>query len=562
LEHASPAAIVETAERPVAAPAARRSSGIGARLRPLGEPATAILLLALAAAIVNMVLLVTDYRQLWVHPDNHQFILKESLKDGLAIGLVDLPNAFQLRAEGESRPRFLTYLFLEIDQKLRLMLYDWLPAHPTVAPAAWLANIVAGTFCLYRLMVNVTGDRLAGIATLAVYLTGTGFLSGFTMHFMPGKTLSNTTLIVALWAASEAVKRLRPGQLLAQAPGPHKYVMLAIIVIGLFLDEMPITTLFLLPLVFWSAFVPPRPWAPVTAHLGAFVKNGLFFAIPVLVFLVWVLVVMPPLTQYLFGFRFDYLGDTLLTGGHNRTAPSLGAAVTNGLDPEVLLGNVGTLFGVSLVPWFVSPFVLTVNGTWPEYQVTNLPKVVILVLFFGLAIVVSVRSRGPFATHLRGLLVALPIFIIFLSLLMVRHIPVVTGYYYGAIFAAIFAVLVGMLLSGISRIAPAARPIAALAVLAIVGVQMVNYRTLNDGWIVTHNEGLTRDRMAKAQTNRDRRIPISPQPRDLTSDEVRAVWTAWKENRLDRYLREHPVSSAAVYEVVELQEIDRARGRR
>ena len=562
MEHASPATIADTAERPAASSRAAQAASRGFGLRALADPATALLLLALAVAVVHFFAILADYKSLFVHPDNHQFILKESLKDGLAIGPIDLPNAFQLRAEGESRPRFLTYLFLAVDQKLRLMLYDWMPVHPTVAPVAWTVNLVAGTFCLYRLLVNLTGDRLAGIAALAVYLSGTGFLSGFTMHFMPGKTLSNATTIVALWAASEAVRRLRPGGLLVQAPGWHKYLMLAILTIGLFLDEMPIATLFLLPLVFWSAFVPARPWTPVAASLTAFVKNGLFFAIPVIAFLVWVLFVMPPLTQFLFGFRFDYLGDTLLTGGHNRTAPSLGIAVSNGLDPSVLLGNLTTLFGVSLAPWFLSPFILTVNGTWPESQVTNLPKIVTLVLFFGLAIYVAWRSTGPLAVHLRGLLVALPVFILFLSLLMVRHIPVVTGYYYGAIFASIFALLVGLLLSGVSQIWPVARPAAALLVLAIVGVQTVNYRALNDGWIVTHNEGLTRDRMAKAQTNRDRRIPLVSDRRDLTRDEVQAIWTAWKEDRLERYLRDNRVSSAAVYEVVELQEIDRARGRR
>jgi hypothetical protein len=562
LEHASPATIVDTVERPASLSGDGRTAGLQARLRPLGEPATALVLLALAAAIVHFCLIVADYRSLFVHPDNHQFILKESLKDGLAIGLHDLPNAFQLRAEGESRPRFLTYLFLSIDQKLRLWLYEWVPVHPTLAPVAWLVNLAAGTFCLYRLLLNVTGDRLAGLAGLAVYVSATGFLSGFTMHFMPGKTLSNTMLIVALYAASEAVKRLRPGQLLVEAPGWSKYLALAILLIGLFLDEMSITALFVLPLLFWSAFVPRWPWTPATSHLGAFVKNALFFSIPVLAFLVMVLVIMPPLTSYLFGFRFDYLGDTLLAGGHRRTAPSLGAAVLNGLDPEVLLGNLTTLFGLSLVPWFVSPLILTVNGTWPSGQVTNLPKIAALLLFFGVTIFVAAKSTGRFAVHLRGLLVALPIFIIFLSLLMVRHIPVVTGYYYGAIFASLFALLIGLLMAGVSRVAPSARAVAALAVLAIVGVQIVNYRALNDGWRITHDEGLTRDRMAKAQAARDRRIPLATGQRDLTPDEVQAIWVAWKQQRLDRYLRDNGVSAAAVYEVVELQEIDRARQRR
>ena len=138
--------------RPVTA---EQVAGFGARLRPLADPATALVLLALAVAIVNFLLLIADYRNLFVHPDNHQFILKEWLRDGLAIGWRDLPNAFQLRAEGESRPRFLTYLFLSVDQKLRLMLYDWMPTHPTVAPVAWAVNLLAGDV----LPVPAAGER-------------------------------------------------------------------------------------------------------------------------------------------------------------------------------------------------------------------------------------------------------------------------------------------------------------------------------------------------------------------------------------------------------------------
>ena len=82
------------------------------------------------------------------------------------------------------------------------------------------------------------------------------------MFFMPGKPLSNTMLLLTLYAASEAVKRLRPGQLLFDAPGWSKYLALLGLLVGLFLDEMPITTFFVLPLLFWSAFVPAWPWVP------------------------------------------------------------------------------------------------------------------------------------------------------------------------------------------------------------------------------------------------------------------------------------------------------------
>jgi hypothetical protein len=248
--------------------------------------------------------------------------------------------------------------------------------------------------------------------------------------------------------------------------------------------------------------------------------------------------------------------------GNTRTATSLDAAVQSGLDADILLGNVTTLFGLSLAPWFTSPLIYTLNGIFPSGQVDNLPKIVTLVAFFGLAVFLAVKTRGPLAVHLRGLLLSLPLFIIFLSLLMVRHIPVVTGYYYGAIFASLFALLVAMMLAGLSRVAPWSRPLAALGVLAIVGIQLTNYAQLNEGWRIAHDEQLTRQRMAKAPLARDRRIPIAPESRELTRGEVEAIWRAWKADRLDRYLRESPASAGAVYEVVELQEIDRARQRR
>jgi len=87
--------------------------------------------------------------------------------------------------------------------------------------------------------------------------------------------------------------------------------------------------------------------------------------------------------------------------------------------------------------------------------------------------------------------------------------------------------------------------VAALAVLAIVGIQLTNYTQLNTGWRIVHNEQLTRDRMAKAPLARDKRIPIAPEARELSRSEVQAIWAAWKADRLDRYLRDNPAFVAA-----------------
>jgi hypothetical protein len=515
------------------------------------------MILAILAAAAHLVILTTDYRHLFVHPDWYQHMLPESLRTGLPIGLNDLGNSMQLRAEGESRPRWLTYLIIAIDQKLRLWLYDLMPVHPTLGPVAWLLQLIVAPYYLYRLLRHVTADRAAALAGLAVYLSSNGFLSGFTMQFAPGKTLSNAVFILALYATSVAVKTLQPGELLIEAKGAGKYVLLAVLFMGLFIDEMPIGAFLIVPFFFWSYFVPPWPWI---SHPRTLLKSILFVSTPVLAFICIVVFVAPPVIMYLFGFQFDYLGDTLLIGGHTRTGTSLIDGRVP-LTPGILIENFTTLFGLSLTPWFISSLIISPYGPFPGSQVTNLPKILILLFFFGAAMIVAFRTHGVFAVQVRGLLVSMLLFILFLSFLSIRHIPIVTGYYYGAAFASLFAILVGMLVKGLSLVAPSGRVVAVLAAAAIVGVQIVNFGPINDGWIVTHDERLTRAMMQKLRPGLQKRMPLRP-PQDLTADEVRAIWTAWKKDRLDDYLRDDFVSTAAVYEVFELRELDRQRERR
>jgi len=520
--------------------------------RTVAEPASALVLVAVLATLVHLVLLLTDYRHLFVHPDWHQRILPESLRDGLNISYHDLIDSMQQRAEGESRPRWLTYLIVDLDQKLRLWLYQWMPVHPTLAPVAWFFQLIVAPYYLYRLVCNLTGNRVAAWAGIAVYLSSNGFLSGFTMQFAPGKTLSNTIFIVSLYAASLAARTLRPGQILVEAKSLGTYILPIVLCIGLFIDEMPIAAFLIVPLVFWSHFVPKTP-----SHLGMFLKNSLLLILPGLAFLFVVVVVAPPIIEQYFGFQFDYLADTFLIGGHTRTGTSL----VDGQVPltlGIIVENFTTLFGLSLAPWFISPFITSPYGPFPGSQVTNLPKLLIFLAFFGTIALVSIRARGTLAVQLRGLIVGMLLFVLFLSFLSIRHIPIVTGYYYGAGFASLFALLVALLVAGLDTICPSARLVAAIATLVIVGVQIINYGPINDGWIVTHNEQLTRAMVQKLRPGLQKRLPLRS-PQDLSPDELQAIWTAWKRDRLDEYLRDGHVSTAAIYEVFELREIDHAQ---
>lgn len=544
------------ADLPPEAPAAQWRSLAGLR----AEPATAIALVAVIVAAAHLVYLLADYQHVFVHPEWYFRLLPDTVRDGVTLSARDLVDALQPRLS-ESRPRWLMYFIAAVDQKLRFWLYQWGPVYPTLSPVAWLLQLLVAPVCLYRLLVELTRDRAAGLAGLAVYLSSIGFLSGFTMLFMPGKTLSNSIFMAALYAAAVATGKLRPGQTLAEAPGWSKYLVLVALFVGLFVDEMPLATFLIVPLVFWPQFLPilPRPArrSDLATRIWPTVKNGLFFALPGLAFLVVVLLIAPPLLRYLYDFHFDYLAETL---GIGVTGSSL-AVAREPLTLALVTENFTNLVGLSLAPYHLSPLIMSPFGDFPGSQVTNLPKALLLVGFFGVGAWAGWRARATFGWQILGLMAALVVFTLFLSLVMIRHIPIITGYYYGAGFSSLFALLVGLIVAGVSLTMPAARPLAALMALAIVGVQIVNYAPINDGWISTHNEVVTRWWMERLRSGLQRRIPLS-EPAPLTRPELQGIWAAWERDRLDAYLREHKVSGAALYEVFELRELDDYRPRR
>jgi hypothetical protein len=546
------AAATSTVDPAVSEP--RRSSvrALAARIA-LTQPATRFVVVACFLAAWHFVFLLSDYKNVFVHPDFHQANLGFVMRSGLSIGLNDFIDILQQREAGEFRPRWLMFYLETLDHKIRMQLYQWMPVYPTLGPVTWPLQLLLTPYLLYKLIMRLTADRMAALVSVAVYISSTGFLSGFTMALMPGKTLSNLVYIAAFYFAVIAAERLRPGQYLVESKGSAKYLLILVLTLGLFLDELPVATFLMVPVMFWRYFFPQRlsPRAIVR-----FVWNGLYFAAPVLVFLVIVLVVVPPITERYLNYRFDYLADLLPSASNTRIGGSLLVGPKASLSPTIVLENFTTPFGVSLAPWVISPFVQMPWGTYPGTQVNNLPKLLIFLVFFGAVALIAVRARGAFGMYFRGLLAAIVVFGLFLSLLSIRHIPIVTGFYYGASFASLFSILVGMLFAGISDLIPKARPDAALAVIAIVAVQIANFWPINDGWIYTHNEVMSKARVLEQSPRFQRRYPLEP-GRPLSAAEVNGIWTAWKQGRMQQYVRSQRLSPAASYEVFELRELDR-----
>jgi hypothetical protein len=503
--------------------------------------------LALGLGYLLRLVLVSDNS--FVHPDFYRYILQESLRHGLAFSWNDLIDSFQLRSPGEFRPRFLAYLLQAIDQKLRLYAYDYFLIPPTFSPLSWTLEILIGPYFLFRAVRNLTESTQAALAATAVYITTTGFLSGITMVLLQGKNLSNVILILCIYLASEISKIGRRERYLYESLGALKYLLLLTLFLGLFLDELPIFAFPLIPALFPQLFLG-RVWRSVD-YIKA-ILNAAFFAIPVVVFLGLILFVVPAITERYFGFRFDYLGNTLLIGENTRGAKSLLEGPYARFSIGLIFENAMTLFGVAAVPSFLSPFIKSPYGDYPGTQAANAVKWIFVIVTIVLTAILAVFGRLPARHYVRSMPVVFVGFYVFLTLLLVRHIPIATGYYYGAIHAVFFAVFVGLCYGALDTASPVLRATAAVIVLFLVIVGASNFSQVNRGWIFTHNETIVRGSFQS--------VVQLAEPRRLRRGELLDIWHAWKDGNLTHYLDMTPISTGAVYLVAELQALDRARG--
>ena len=512
------------------------------------SPELLVLFLSAILSLGYLLNLFLIYDNSFVHPDFYRSILPETLRDGLFFQRHDFINAFQLRSAGEFRPRFLAYLIQAWDQKLRLFSYNYFLVPPTFSPISWLLELIVGPYFLFRAVHNLTEDRGAAIAATVVYTSTTGFLSGFTMVLLQGKNLSNVALIICVYLASEISKKTARNEYLYQSPGNHRHLLLVCMFLGLFIDEQPIFLFFLIPTLFPELFFPH---SLKTIEWRKIFLNGLFFSIPGFLFLGFVVLVVPAITERNFGFRFDYLGNTLLVGENTRGAQSLLAGPYARFSWSLVYENAMTLFGFAAVPSQISPFVKSDYGNYPGTQVANIAKWIFVAGALLSTAILTTYGKQPARHYLKTMPVFFFSFFLLLTLLLVRQFPVATGYYYGAMFASAFAIFVGLGYGAFASLRPSLRVVAAGFVLFLAIVGISNFSKVNRGWILTHNETLTRE-------NAQSIVQLADQ-RKLERGELLDIWHAWKSGDLTHYLDVTPISTGAVYLVAELQSLDRAR---
>jgi hypothetical protein len=477
-----------------------------------------------------------DINNVMVHPHSPTDHMSRLLTT-LSPALRDLIAPFQ---EYDHRARFLTYFTLLVDFRIRMFLYEYVPVFPTFS-ITWLLTGLLGPYLLYRCCRNLGSPIYVALSAVLVYVTSIGVLSGFFMFLMAGKPLSS---VLFLAMCEYATRSHRDG---TSRPGRLGYLYLwTLVLMGCFLDELFFAAIIVYPMLYWIARGKiPATRSAVQADIRRAVTT---FGPPLAIFVVLMLLVLPILTSHFWGYRLDYMGVV-----HNRLEIP-GATARYDFNPANLGPLAYTLFGVSLIPRQIAEFVaIPGSGVKTAQSVTLLGLLVLASWMFVVArqfARMDIRQRSRLALMAATAL----LMILLIALMQARHVPIITGYYYGCIFSAVFALGFALAAApaGVDGTRP--RPWTVTAVAAAIAlIQLNNFFEINRAFVDYHN--VHRDYYETARFEDIQKHPF-------TWHELRDIHTAWKEKRLPEFLSQHTVSDAAWYELMEFRHIDHLKGMR
>lgn len=508
-------------------------------------------LTACLVASIYVIYYASGYEHSNVNTNFFVYFMPSLAPNSASLGWHDLVLPFY-KVGTESRPRFLNWFVEILDHHLRFFLYRFVLIPPTLS-VAWIGQLIIAPCCLYRLMMNLVRNRQAAVLALAVYISSVGFIYGISTLNLAAKPLSNVIYIVVLYLASRLDARGARGKLLFAIPGAEKHLMLFVLFLGGFLDELPLFAYALPALVFPRRFLP-RPWAYRKVRAAA-VNLGLLAA-PFVAFVLFTIFVAPMITAHFFNYRFDYIG-TLLAYNEGPDKPMFGVFSLHTLFLTIL-----SLIGTSLVPLQAG------LPAWRWFAAANMSAAEALLYsaFVSVLVIIFVAIyRGCANGYYRSLIakfgLTIAVFLVFFSMLMGRlGLAWSTGFYYGTVFSVLFALMFGVSFAAIDRNWGRARTAFLALTVVVAAVQLNNLIGLQQAWVDDIDGGTAED--LRIMGNADA-IMLPP----LTIDEHRPVdravlaayWQAWREHRLDASVRNKSVPVDAIYLIAELNYLDHLR---
>ena len=421
---------------------------------------------AIVAAVVHLGWIVSDGSACFQDSEVHTNWAGRILLDGKAPSLSDFKTALDAwRLDGDSRPRFLSYLAAIWTAKARLALWNLVPPHPSFSPV-WLLSLGLAPWLLYRFLRIELGCRWSALLGAGLYMFTAGYLSSASMLFHPGKPLANFVAICTLFMASKANQRLRSADSPISVPrlpaSMAAYLVLAL-PLGLLVDETALFALAIPPI--WNHryfFSMPRG----SRDLRIWLANALCLAVPVAIYLLLAFVAVPRLSGSLAGNAFDF--GSYLSRFHD----------AGKFDAGHLVRHLATLSGAVLVPW---------PALGAKIPIAVAPIHGGLVLAGCLAVFSWLGWRAsasrPSRTVCARIGILLMVYLPFQTYVAAHHPQdlVVSGFYYGAIYSVLIAIFLATALS-VSLQDVRVRGWAGALLGGALAVQAFNFRCLNESW--------------------------------------------------------------------------------
>jgi hypothetical protein len=436
------------------------------------------------------------------------------------------------------------YFFLFLDQKIRYLLYFYLPPHPA-ASIIWPFILFATPYLIYRFVLRLTARHSTALIALVLLLSSVDFLSLIAGNFTPGKPMTLFLLAVALNIALAIQERSRSGQYLCDAPKKLMLPLLFVIFAGFLFDETAYLMYPVLPIMFTRLFID---WDAVlwdwrmAAPKVAF--NTAVFAVPGALFLAFSFWLLPLITSRLEHYATDVLG------------PLHGTSLFSNFTFYHLFRNFMSLLGTSLAPRQVSPLLTEPPFNAIFDQEITFAKVAI---FLAVGVVCSVilwegRDNAPPLLSRLGL--AFVVFLLWQTLLQSFHVPVIDGYIYGSLYTLFFSIGFALILAVGLRLEGWPRVAGVVMLVFVVATQIDNFCAINRSQVDWRNS----PEFLQADLKRD--VPgfkfSVDQKAKFSFGEALSLWRCWRHKDWPCDVFARQVSPGALYLLAEFYAVDQA----
>lgn len=419
---------------------------------------------------IFILLVLSDYDANWMHPEVVRLQLPYIFENGRNLQPADFLKIFNcyIFDSGNPRPRFLSHLLQTINFKFRNHLFNFIPPHPSLS-LTWIFTLILSPVFLFKLVYNLTSNRIASWMSVLLYAVSPGALSLVTLLFHPAKPLSNFFAIFCLYLASKLSLSIGPKGVFRKTDLRLFIVLLFTLFISFLTDENSYFIFLCIPVLFPSIF----------RIKDKSISIFLAYSLVLVLHLGFVAIILPAMIRHM---GLSWSGAQI--GGFNFTGFIIFVIARLSVHQSTLLGFLSFksifLNGHYLLSSHIVPF------RSPDLSSFFRLDIFVYILFFSYCIYAFKFLAHPEKKLFKRIFSVSLLFVLFHFLLFLCYSKVTPDcYYYGTFFSLFFAILLSILLSAKAGFLRIANKIIFILFLVIFSH---NFYTINQRWNYSHTD--------------------------------------------------------------------------